>query len=80
MLVRDAELDGARLTREVLALLDDPERLERMRQASRELGRPDAARRVAELLKETASRGSERRRALTKQEHMPAENGSRAGS
>jgi UDP-N-acetylglucosamine--N-acetylmuramyl-(pentapeptide) pyrophosphoryl-undecaprenol N-acetylglucosamine transferase len=60
VLVKDAELDGERLTREVSALLANPQRLDAMRAASRELGQPDAARRVAELLLTTARRPSSR--------------------
>lgn len=59
VLVRDAELDGRRLVAEVAALLDDEGRLNRMREASRALGRPDAAQRVADLLTEVA-RGARR--------------------
>ncbi|MFN3650025.1 MAG: undecaprenyldiphospho-muramoylpentapeptide beta-N-acetylglucosaminyltransferase [Armatimonadota bacterium] len=56
LLVPDAELDGARLTREVEALLADPARLQRMQDASRAQGRPEAAREVADLLREVARR------------------------
>jgi UDP-N-acetylglucosamine--N-acetylmuramyl-(pentapeptide) pyrophosphoryl-undecaprenol N-acetylglucosamine transferase len=65
VLVRDAELDGARLANEVNALLADPSRLKRMREASRGLGRPDAAQQVADLLREVASRGRQHRDART---------------
>lgn len=54
VLVPDAELDGARLAREVAGLLRDDARRERMRAASRAQGRPEAAREVAELLREVA--------------------------
>jgi UDP-N-acetylglucosamine--N-acetylmuramyl-(pentapeptide) pyrophosphoryl-undecaprenol N-acetylglucosamine transferase len=50
VLVADSELTGARLVQELSGLLGQPERLEAMRRASREQGRPDAARRVADLL------------------------------
>jgi UDP-N-acetylglucosamine--N-acetylmuramyl-(pentapeptide) pyrophosphoryl-undecaprenol N-acetylglucosamine transferase len=43
VVVPDAELDGARLAREVGALLAAPERLRGMRRAARALARPDAA-------------------------------------
>ena len=43
----DAELDGARLRRDVEALLGDPERLRSMEDAARGLARPDAAERIA---------------------------------
>jgi UDP-N-acetylglucosamine--N-acetylmuramyl-(pentapeptide) pyrophosphoryl-undecaprenol N-acetylglucosamine transferase len=49
VLVRDAELDGNRLVAEALALLDDDART-RMADAARALGRPDAARLIAEEL------------------------------
>jgi UDP-N-acetylglucosamine--N-acetylmuramyl-(pentapeptide) pyrophosphoryl-undecaprenol N-acetylglucosamine transferase len=55
IMVRDAEFDGRRLVREVDALLGDPARLEQMRHASRGLGRPDAAREVADLLRDVAA-------------------------
>jgi UDP-N-acetylglucosamine--N-acetylmuramyl-(pentapeptide) pyrophosphoryl-undecaprenol N-acetylglucosamine transferase len=54
LLVRDAELNGERLAAEVRALLEEPARLERMRAASRAQGKPDAAQRVADLLREVA--------------------------
>jgi UDP-N-acetylglucosamine--N-acetylmuramyl-(pentapeptide) pyrophosphoryl-undecaprenol N-acetylglucosamine transferase len=47
VVVPDAELDAARLAREVGALLDEPGRLERMADAARGLARPDAAERIA---------------------------------
>jgi UDP-N-acetylglucosamine--N-acetylmuramyl-(pentapeptide) pyrophosphoryl-undecaprenol N-acetylglucosamine transferase len=56
VLIPDAELDGARLVREVQPLIDDPERLARMGAAAHTLARPDAAERVAELV-EASARG-----------------------
>jgi UDP-N-acetylglucosamine--N-acetylmuramyl-(pentapeptide) pyrophosphoryl-undecaprenol N-acetylglucosamine transferase len=50
VVVPDAELDGARLAREVTALLGAPERLEAMGAAARTAARPDAAERIAEEL------------------------------
>ena len=51
VVVRDAELDGPRLAREVGALLGAPPRLAAMARAAREAARPDAAERIAgELL------------------------------
>jgi UDP-N-acetylglucosamine--N-acetylmuramyl-(pentapeptide) pyrophosphoryl-undecaprenol N-acetylglucosamine transferase len=47
VVVPDAELDAARLAREVTALLGDPVRLEAMGRASAALARPDAAQRIA---------------------------------
>lgn len=50
VLIPDSECDGARLAAELSTLLDDPDRLRRMGAAARELGHPDAAERVAELV------------------------------
>ena len=47
IVIPDAELDGARLAREVGALLADPSRLHDMAQASAGLARPDAAAAIA---------------------------------
>jgi UDP-N-acetylglucosamine--N-acetylmuramyl-(pentapeptide) pyrophosphoryl-undecaprenol N-acetylglucosamine transferase len=55
VLIPDAELSGARLRREVAALLGDRARLRAMADASRRLARPDAARDVARELLEAAS-------------------------
>jgi undecaprenyldiphospho-muramoylpentapeptide beta-N-acetylglucosaminyltransferase len=49
-LLADHECDGRRLALELNALLADPARLDAMRRAARENGRPDAAARVAELV------------------------------
>ncbi len=57
LLVTDAELTSDRLTEEVIRLTDDRELAGRMASASRSLGRPDAADRVARLLRETAESG-----------------------
>jgi UDP-N-acetylglucosamine--N-acetylmuramyl-(pentapeptide) pyrophosphoryl-undecaprenol N-acetylglucosamine transferase len=54
ILVPDAELDGARLTSEVDALLADPTRLAAMSAAARAWARPDAAEAVAALAAEHA--------------------------
>ncbi|HEX6989145.1 MAG TPA: undecaprenyldiphospho-muramoylpentapeptide beta-N-acetylglucosaminyltransferase [Bacillota bacterium] len=58
VLLPDAELSGARVGREVERLLSDGERLAAMARAAAALGRPDAGRRLAELLLEAAGRGS----------------------
>jgi UDP-N-acetylglucosamine:LPS N-acetylglucosamine transferase len=50
VLVPDAECDGRRLSEELGALLEDPERLRAMRAAARAHGHRDAAARVAELV------------------------------
>jgi UDP-N-acetylglucosamine--N-acetylmuramyl-(pentapeptide) pyrophosphoryl-undecaprenol N-acetylglucosamine transferase len=61
VLIPDAELTGARLAREVAALLDDRARLQAMAAASRSLARPRAAHDVAgELLAAAAAGGLER--------------------
>ncbi len=52
VLVPDAQLDGARLDRELQSLLDDPERVTAMGVAARTLGRPDATARFADLVEE----------------------------
>jgi UDP-N-acetylglucosamine--N-acetylmuramyl-(pentapeptide) pyrophosphoryl-undecaprenol N-acetylglucosamine transferase len=52
--VKDAELDGARLVTELRALLEDPPRLERMREASRAAGKPEATAKVVEILRAVA--------------------------
>jgi UDP-N-acetylglucosamine--N-acetylmuramyl-(pentapeptide) pyrophosphoryl-undecaprenol N-acetylglucosamine transferase len=58
--VADAELDAARLDRELGALLADPAGLTAMGQAARGLGRPDAADRVADLVEASAKIGAAR--------------------
>lgn len=58
VLVRDADLTGAVLAEQVGSILRDPDRLDEMRRASRSLGRPEAAAKVAALLRDlAASRG-----------------------
>lgn len=54
VMVRDAELNGARLRSELDALLADPTRLRAMSEAARSLGRTDAAPRFADLVEEVA--------------------------
>lgn len=54
ILVADEDLDAARLV-EATALLDDPDRLARMRQAARSVGRPGAAAVTADLLEALAA-------------------------
>jgi UDP-N-acetylglucosamine--N-acetylmuramyl-(pentapeptide) pyrophosphoryl-undecaprenol N-acetylglucosamine transferase len=55
-LIPDTEMTGQRLFEEVAGLLAQPERLERMGQAARALGRPGAAARAADVLEELAAR------------------------
>lgn len=54
VLIAQAELTPERLVQEVHGLRTDPARREQMAKASRALGRPDAAARVAEIAKDTA--------------------------
>jgi len=49
-MVEEGDLRGESLARAVAGVLDEPGRLESMEAASRRLGRPDAAARVADLL------------------------------
>ena len=56
VLVRDEELDAARLTAEVDALLSDPARLGAMDGAAATLARPDAAGAVVDLVERCARR------------------------
>lgn len=57
IVISDAELSGARLAREVAALLADRPQLAAMAQASRSLARPGAARDVADELLQAAGAG-----------------------
>jgi UDP-N-acetylglucosamine--N-acetylmuramyl-(pentapeptide) pyrophosphoryl-undecaprenol N-acetylglucosamine transferase len=49
-----SELTGERLAREILGLLEQPERLRAMEQAARRLAVPDAAMRIADLIEAEA--------------------------
>jgi UDP-N-acetylglucosamine--N-acetylmuramyl-(pentapeptide) pyrophosphoryl-undecaprenol N-acetylglucosamine transferase len=57
VLVPDAELDAARLSREVGAILSEPGRLAAMSRSARALARPDAADRIADELVALAAAG-----------------------
>ncbi|MEM7176461.1 MAG: undecaprenyldiphospho-muramoylpentapeptide beta-N-acetylglucosaminyltransferase [Pseudomonadota bacterium] len=54
-LVPEPELDAERLTSEVLAILQDPERASAMAKAACDQGRPDAAQRLADLVETLAA-------------------------
>lgn len=54
VMLREAGLSGERLADTVETLLDDPAKLARMAQASLALGRPEAAARVADLVRQLA--------------------------
>lgn len=55
VVVPDSELTGQRLLETVQALLDDDERRRRMSEAALRLGRPDAAQRIAAIVREVAA-------------------------
>jgi UDP-N-acetylglucosamine--N-acetylmuramyl-(pentapeptide) pyrophosphoryl-undecaprenol N-acetylglucosamine transferase len=65
VVLKDAELDGERLMSELAGLNEAPDRLSRMRDASRSLGKPDAARKVANLVLEIARGASRQPRTST---------------
>lgn len=56
LMIEEAGLTGETLAGALRALLDDPKRIEAMETASRRLGKPDAAARVADLLFNEAPR------------------------
>lgn len=56
VVVSDAELDGVRLVDELAELLDDRDALAGMCERSRQLGHPDAANLVADMINRVASR------------------------
>ena len=47
---REAELDGAGLAKEIRGFAGDPERLKKMEKAAGLLGRPEAAKELADVL------------------------------
>ncbi len=61
VLIRESELEGDRLAAVVVGLLDDPDRLTRMRTAAARAGRPDAAVAVARKVLELAQPRREKR-------------------
>jgi UDP-N-acetylglucosamine--N-acetylmuramyl-(pentapeptide) pyrophosphoryl-undecaprenol N-acetylglucosamine transferase len=52
--ISDADLSGARLGAAIEALIADPARREAMERACKQVARPDAAQRVADLVEEHA--------------------------
>ena len=54
-MVPDREMNGARLFREIEALRENPEELQKMRARVRQFARPGAAERAAEVLEEAAA-------------------------
>jgi len=53
-LIPEPELTGERLAREILALLGDPRNLTELGARARQMARPDAARKIADLIEEIA--------------------------
>lgn len=53
-LLPEAELSGARLSREILGLLDNPETLVEFGWRARQMARPNAARQIVDLIEEVA--------------------------
>ena len=56
-MIEEKDLTGESLARELIALVDAPERIGAMENAARTLGRPDAAARVADLVLGEATEG-----------------------
>jgi len=52
--ITEAELTGERLTKEIFALLDSPEQIERMSMAARRLSWPNATRDIVNLIEQAA--------------------------
>jgi UDP-N-acetylglucosamine--N-acetylmuramyl-(pentapeptide) pyrophosphoryl-undecaprenol N-acetylglucosamine transferase len=52
--ITEAELTGERLSKEIFALLDSPQQIERMSMAARSLSRPNAARDIVNLIEQAA--------------------------
>ncbi len=52
LMFREAELTGEQLAATIRALKDDPERLKKMEKAAGQLGRPEAAREIADVLQQ----------------------------
>jgi UDP-N-acetylglucosamine:LPS N-acetylglucosamine transferase len=56
MILQD-ELSGERIAREILELVDDPDRVTRMERAARKLARGDAAAAAVDLLEKLVGKG-----------------------
>lgn len=59
LLLRQGELSGESLARAIEGLMDDPERLERMSRSAGLLGRPEAAKEIADICVQLVYKGSE---------------------
>jgi len=55
-MIRQEELSGERLAREIGELIDDPERVTRMEEAARKLARGDAAKAAVDLIEKLISK------------------------
>jgi UDP-N-acetylglucosamine--N-acetylmuramyl-(pentapeptide) pyrophosphoryl-undecaprenol N-acetylglucosamine transferase len=53
-MIPEAELTPARLEKEIRHFMNHPEELERMEEAARSLGKPDAAAKIADLIENLA--------------------------
>jgi UDP-N-acetylglucosamine--N-acetylmuramyl-(pentapeptide) pyrophosphoryl-undecaprenol N-acetylglucosamine transferase len=62
-LISEAELTPEKLTSEVFALLDQPQEIQKLSTAARELARPYAARDIVNLIEEAADEQTNRQRA-----------------
>src|ERR1700692_3371862 len=56
--ITEAELTGERLSKEIFALLDGPQQIERMSMAARKLSWPNASRDIVNLIEEAAGNAS----------------------
>jgi len=59
VMIRQQELSGERLAAEIRALVEDPERRQRMERAAGLLGRPEAAKEIADVCVQLVYRGRE---------------------
>ena len=62
-LISEAELTPEKLTSEIFSLLDQPQEIEKLSTAARELARPHAARDIVNLIEEAANVQANRQRA-----------------
>jgi UDP-N-acetylglucosamine--N-acetylmuramyl-(pentapeptide) pyrophosphoryl-undecaprenol N-acetylglucosamine transferase len=59
LMIRQSELTGAKLAEEIGALIEDPARRQEMERAAGALGRPEAAKEIADVCVQLAYRGRE---------------------
>ena len=60
-MIPQSELTGERLAREIRALMEDPEARRKMERAAGLLGRPEAAKEIADLCVDLAYKGREQK-------------------